>query len=798
MAPKSKAGSSTMRNTQAQKQRGKTASKPKNGLALVMESPARTLTSFTGFERSPQSKSGNTEASGSVKRDDFKQTSVSGKAKESRPMQESLESKKDDQMWIDRYTPQNKSELAIHKKKIEQVEGWLREALDGSQKIRKYRRLLVLSGPAGSGKSAIVRTLSIIEELNYQIVEWKNDGRQNLQGLSSWDNGRVHAGFDSTLDAGPSQLNRFSAFLSQSSRFNTLHIGQDDSEVEMLSTHTPSKRRDRRIILIDDLPNLQYEPARLEFQAVLEKFVCSPHREDSVPVILILSDTVPRLDDWATSSSMQGWKERNDESLNVRNVLSDSVRTSPTFTQISFNSVAMTFLRKALLAILSTEKQRSIHAVPAPTSVAAKELVDVVASMSNGDIRNAINSLQMALVSSSSGTTLKGSAKRTADGKYKDHKSIARKQAKKISLATGREASLAIFHALGKILYNKRIGDPQDEERNESDSEEEDEGCGSESAWLKSTMNNFLGGPIETSAQPLPAHLQHLERRQSRVDVEKLWRTMPMDAKTLQIFLHQNYTPFCGNIEQCTEFVDNLSYSDILKPQHEEWFHSSLSQYYSFLVATHGSLMSLPSPIQRNDKQRFRGVAFFESNRKLRKTQETLHDVRAAFHEEMASRTIEYSETYDNLSPTLIEVGLEQLAYEVLPLVAKCRELPEELSDSIRFNNLEIGRPFSMNSNLANTSAFQGGMDIDEDDADIALADEEDVFPAVNPLYDEQGRRRKVELLPESESKVARTNSLKLPNLIPLRDSHQRNDVNVKLEDGDGDEYDEDEIEDFD
>lgn len=784
MAPKSKAASSTSRSTQAQKQKGKSTSKPKNGLALVTESPARPLTSFAGFDNSPKSKSnfkasfGNADASATGSRSNV----LSGQ-KESRPKQD--QPIKDDQMWIDRYTPQSKAELAVHKKKIEQVEGWLREALDGSQKIRKYRRLLVLSGPAGSGKSALVRTLSKSEEMNYQILEWRSDGRQNLQGLSIWDNGRAYAGFDSASETGPSQENRFSAFMSQSSRFSTLTIGQEGSNAEKQPSHITSKRADRRVILIDDLPNLQYEPARLEFQAALEKFICSPHREDSVPVILILSDTVPRLDDWAASSSMQGWKERNDESLNVRNVISDPVRTSPAFMHISFNSVAVTFLRKTLLAIIATEKQRSLHNIPAPTSVAAKELADVVASMSNGDIRNAINSLQMALTSSQSGTVAKGS-KRTADGKPKDGKSIARKQAKMISLATGREASLAIFHALGKILYNKRIGDPQDEVREESDSDEEDERGGPESAWLKSAMNTFLGGPIDQTVMPLPAHLQHLKRRQSRVDVEKLWRTMPMDAKTLQIFLHQNYTPFCGDIEECTAFVDNLSYSDVLKPQHEEWFHSSLSQHYSFLVSTYGSLMSLPSPIQRNNQQRFRGVAFFESNRKLRKTQETLHDVKAALHEEMGS------DAQNNISPTLVEVGFDQLAYEVLPLVAKCRELPEELSDSVRFNNLEIGRPFSINSNTASTTAYQGGMDIDEDEADIALADEEDVFPSVNPLYDDQGRRRHVELLPESTLATVSNTSSRLPSLIPLR----RNGTGTKIEDLQDSE--EDEIQDFD
>lgn len=75
----------------------------------------------------------------------------------------------------------------MHKKKVDVVRKWLSDAF-GTSNQKKYRvgmpilvktaelsasqRLLVLSGPAGSGKTATVRVLS--HEMNFNIIEWQN------------------------------------------------------------------------------------------------------------------------------------------------------------------------------------------------------------------------------------------------------------------------------------------------------------------------------------------------------------------------------------------------------------------------------------------------------------------------------------------------------------------------------------------------------------------------------------------------------------------------------------------------
>jgi len=69
-------------------------------------------------------------------------------------------------------------ELGVHPSKVKDVAGWLDEAYN--PKLVKYRRLLVLSGPAGVGKTAALRVLASEREID--ILEYKNS--HNLQFAS--------------------------------------------------------------------------------------------------------------------------------------------------------------------------------------------------------------------------------------------------------------------------------------------------------------------------------------------------------------------------------------------------------------------------------------------------------------------------------------------------------------------------------------------------------------------------------------------------------------------------------------
>jgi cell cycle checkpoint protein len=78
----------------------------------------------------------------------------------------------------------------------------------------------------------------------------------------------------------------------------------------------------------------------------------------------------------------------------------------------------------------------------------SKEFLDLVVESANGDIRSAVMALQFACV-----------VRLPADrqGKSKATKGAGSGSAKVILEAiTRREQSLALFHLMGKVLYNKR------------------------------------------------------------------------------------------------------------------------------------------------------------------------------------------------------------------------------------------------------------------------------------------------------------------------------------------------------
>lgn len=105
---------------------------------------------------------------------------------------------------------------------------------------------------------------------------------------------------------------------------------------------------------------------------------------------------------------------------------------------ISFNPIAPTLMRKALQALLSIR-------FPSPRTAQqlSKDILDVIVESSNGDIRNAIMALQFACLVE---LPRKKKGKNTTGG---DARII-------LEAVTRREQSLALFHLIGKVMYNKR------------------------------------------------------------------------------------------------------------------------------------------------------------------------------------------------------------------------------------------------------------------------------------------------------------------------------------------------------
>jgi cell cycle checkpoint protein len=91
-------------------------------------------------------------------------------------------------------------------------------------------------------------------------------------------------------------------------------------------------------------------------------------------------------------------------------------------------------MRKALQAMINTHFSKSTLGAP------SKDVLDIIVESSNGDIRSAIMALQFACIAQASGSKKK---------KAKIANSLV------LEAVTRREQSLALFHLLGKVMYNK-------------------------------------------------------------------------------------------------------------------------------------------------------------------------------------------------------------------------------------------------------------------------------------------------------------------------------------------------------
>ncbi|KAG6379990.1 Rad17 cell cycle checkpoint protein-domain-containing protein [Boletus reticuloceps] len=501
---------------------------------------------------------------------------VKGKSKETRtPVDD-----EDDRLWVDKYEPTSEAELAVHKRKVEDVRRWLLEAFEGgpSAKLRKYRRILALSGPAGTAKTSTLRVLS--RELDFEILEWRNSMSERGPSVFTNDEPGPNEGLD--FDA-ETLFDKFQAFLTRAMACNSIFGHHNATRIRSQTQSSTQRSSKRQLILLEDLPNLLHQPTQMRFQAALRS-LCIPTSNLSEPpgppIVIILSDSglraeQPDDDNWGAGSSARRWDKK--EVLDIRNVLGPELLTSPYVTRIGFNPIAPTLMTKALQTLLASHFG-SLDARGREGKQPPREVIDIVVGSSNGDIRSAIMALQFACVvdlpASSMGS--KGKAARKNAGGTKRTTSVRAV----LEAVTRREQSLVLFHLLGKILYNKRKFDPPASHLSSKDAAKERE------------LDMQLIDP-----PPLPVWISPHNRRASRVCAETLTAESPIDSSLLGLYTHQNYTQFCTDIDQCDGICEGLSWVDCIGGA------LSANSPYAFRTLTLSSLHSLPTPVPRSGQK---------------------------------------------------------------------------------------------------------------------------------------------------------------------------------------------------
>ena len=470
----------------------------------------------------------------------------------------------DGRPWAERYGPSCLEELAVHKKKVTDVRMWLDNVLSD----KDPRRLLVLKGPSGAGKTATLGLLAY--RMNAELLEWNNPIGSNFSSASY-----------SSMSA------HFDDFLGRSGRFGKLDFSakalQPAPVAPLTSEILPEPGR-RKIIVLEEFPNIfqstslalnSFRSCIMEYLATSTPSMKTFNPDASMangyttPVVMIITET--RLTTTTAAS----------DSFTAHRLLGSDILSHPGVSVIEFNPIAPTFITKAMDLVLQKEARHSgRRRIPGPSVL--KKLADA------GDIRSAIGSLEFLCVKSNNEGDWSGRV--AAKGKKGAQFSTILTEMEKESLEmlTQRESSLGLFHAIGKVVYNKRD-------------------------QVKTLVNGE-----QYTVQP-PQHLSvHTRKRTPQVSIDQLIDETGTDTGTFIAALHENYVISC----ECPSFVQSLNWCldalsdvDILSsprsgrsgigrgtsgsPFQGAAADSLRHDEISFHLAVRGLLFALPDPVKR-------------------------------------------------------------------------------------------------------------------------------------------------------------------------------------------------------
>ena len=491
-------------------------------------------------------------------------------------------------------------------------------------KLTIRKRLLILKGPSGAGKTATVSALA--HALNIGISEWKNPVDTDISSESYL-----------------SMSAQFEDFLGRSGKFGSLSFSGDDpyQRSRLNKDPSPSDSDARKLILMEEFPSIfsSTSLALRSFRTSVLQYLASNSLSstnlgeppsDVRPLIMIISETT-------TSTSCS-------DSFTAHRLLGPSILSHPATTMIEFNPVAPTLLLKALELILQKDARHSLRRrIPGPAVL--KHLAEI------GDVRSAIGSLEFLCLRGGdnedwSGTVASKSRKGAAAA-------MSKMEERSLELVSQRESSLGLFHAVGKVVYNKR---------------EE---------------------PTSTSRpiQP-PEHLpQHTRMKVSEVALDTFIDETGTDPRTFIAALHENYVPSCEGpsfTDHLNHCIDALSDADLLNCEHagrgnnyqgkvaEELRQDEIA----FQLAVQGLLFALPHPVKRathpvkgsggggNRMEAFK-MRYPMSMRIARQMEETDNAVERWCSQRMRVANDEDSVTRMAVAPS------EELLLESLPYVAK-------------------------------------------------------------------------------------------------------------------------------
>ncbi|KXT09356.1 hypothetical protein AC579_9398 [Pseudocercospora musae] len=452
--------------------------------------------------------------------------------------------KDDRRPWTERFAPADISELAVHKRKVADVRGWLETTFRGNR-----HKILVLKGPAGIGKTTTVRLLA--QELGIELLEWRDPGAVEPDGTT------------------PAAA-RFEEFAVRAGKVLGLEL-TTGTRMDTKDPWPPANDEDDRkkrpqAILVEEFPNTfsRTSSALQSFRSTLAQYVSTIVSNDQMPTPMIM----------VVSETLLSTNTATADSFTAHRLLGPELNTNPYINLIEFNPIAHTYMLKALETIVVKEARKSGR-----RRTPGLQIIERLAE--SGDIRSAVSSLEFLCVRGDDGQW-SSKVTFTKPKRSKNPPPLTNAEEEAMKLISNRESSLGVFHAVGKVVYNKRT-DPTD-----------GSGLTQPSAWLP----------------------QHRRSKIPETDPDSLIDELGTDTSTFVASLHENYILSCGTasaeetLDSVSGCIDNMSDADLMSLDRISFGTRAFSgsaadnlrqDELAFQVAVRGVLFSLPYPVHRTE-----------------------------------------------------------------------------------------------------------------------------------------------------------------------------------------------------
>ncbi|KOM32196.1 hypothetical protein LR48_Vigan01g175200 [Vigna angularis] len=167
-----------------------------------------------------------------------------------------------EELWVDKYKPNSLEELAVHKKKVEDVKTWFEERLKPSKGVYN-NNVILISGQAGVGKSAAIHVIA--SHLGAIVYGW------NTPTPVVWQEHLYNSGTGTQYT---SKLDEFESFVERVRKYGLL-----------LTSYTGDSKPPI-ILLIDDLPMTNGKSAFGRLKNCLQLLV----KSTQIPTAILLTD----------------------------------------------------------------------------------------------------------------------------------------------------------------------------------------------------------------------------------------------------------------------------------------------------------------------------------------------------------------------------------------------------------------------------------------------------------------------------------------------------------------------------